>query len=91
MTDDPTSLYTAWFNVVPQAFRAMLPAGAAGVQPSAPVESGSGHASLAFPVDQVDKALKVLDGVLTQLYQSYLPLLAQGNLAEGPIKALGKC
>lgn len=86
MTDNPTSLYTAWFNAVPQAFRAMLPAGAAGVQPLAAVESG--QAPLSFPVDQVDKALKVLDGVLTQLYQSYMPLLAQGNLAEGPVKAL---
>ena len=26
MTDSPTSLYTAWLDVLPQAFRAMVPA-----------------------------------------------------------------
>ena len=85
MTDSPTSLYTAWLSAVPQAFRAMLPAGTADLV--APAASESAHASLPFPVDQIDKALKVLGGVLTQVYQSYLPLLAQGNLTEGLVKA----
>lgn len=89
MTDHPTSLYTAWFGLLPQMFRTMMPppdAGAAGEDGAAPAKPAP--ASLPFPADQIAVALQGLDTVLTQLYHAYLPLLAQGPLAVGPIRAL---
>ncbi len=88
MTDNPTSLYTAWLGALPQMFRAMMPpAGAATVPDGAPADAPL-PASLPFPVDQIGKAMQGLDAVLTQLYHAYLPLLAQGTLGAAPIKAL---
>lgn len=86
MTDHPTSLYTAWLDALPQAFRAMVPGAGAGVPPVA--DAAFENAALPFPADQVGKAINLLDGMLTQLYQGYLPLLAKGQLTAQPLKAL---
>jgi hypothetical protein len=76
MTDTPASLYAAWFETLPGFFRAMLPA--EGGAPS-PTTGTAEQTSLPFPADQVGKALNGMNRVLTQLYQSYLALLAQGG------------
>ena len=89
MTDTPSSLYAAWFNALPQVFRALLPAGGAFAQaPEPAADACAANGSMPYPADQVGKALKLLDGLLTQLYQGYLPLLAQGGLSAEPLKAL---
>jgi class III poly(R)-hydroxyalkanoic acid synthase PhaE subunit len=87
MTDTPTSLYSAWLDVLPQAFRAMVPGAAAA---AAPASDGAGFAAHAmpFPAEQIGNALNTLDGILTQLYQGYLPLLAKGELTAEPLKQL---
>lgn len=85
MTDSPTSLYTAWFDILPGFFRAMLPPGGAGV--ASPATGSAEQTSLPFPADQVAKALNAMNGILPQIYQSYLPLLAQGGLSAEPLKA----
>jgi hypothetical protein len=89
MTDNLTSLYSSWFNAVPQAFRAMVPA--TGV--SAPAASNgveADTAALPFPSDQIGKALGMLDGMLKQLFESYLPLLSNGGMTAEPLQALAK-
>ena len=87
MTDSPTSLYAAWIDALPQVFRALVPAGAAA--PTGAPEAGAfATASLPFPAEQIGTALNALDGILTQLYQGYLPLLAKGDLGAEPLKAL---
>jgi hypothetical protein len=87
MTDSPTSLYAAWLDALPDLFRAMVPAaGPAGTQPLAG-DDDQGD-SMAYPADQIANALGMLDGILTQLYQGYLPLLAKGGLTAEPLYAL---
>ena len=48
-----------------------------------------GRAAAPFPVAQIGAALGVFDGVLTQLYQSYLPLFAQGKVTAEPFEGHG--
>lgn len=88
MTDSPTSLYTAWLNALPEAFRAMVPAATAPAVPAAANSDAFDAPPMPFPVDQVAKAVNLLDGMLTQLYQGYLPLLAKGNLTAEPFQAM---
>jgi hypothetical protein len=87
MTDSTTSLYTAWLDVLPQAFGAMVPATGIAAAPSPAGGPSDGHA-FPFPVDQISAATKALDGILTQIYQGYLPLLAKGGVTGEPFKAL---
>jgi len=86
MTDNPTSLYTAWLDALPQAFRMLVPAPIAGPQPGA--EGAFDGAAAPFPADQVAKALDGVSGMLTQLYAGFLPLLAKGDLTAEPLQAL---
>ena len=79
MTDSPTSLYTAWLDILPQAFRAMMPAAGMATAPAAAAVPPDGQA-MPFPADQIGVALKTLDGLLTQIYQGYLPALAKGGI-----------
>lgn len=87
MTDSPTSLYTAWLDVLPPAFRAMVPATGIATAPPPAGGPSEGHA-IPFPVDQIGAALKALEGTLTQIYQGYLPMLANGGVTDEPFKAL---
>jgi Poly(R)-hydroxyalkanoic acid synthase subunit (PHA_synth_III_E) len=88
MTDSPSSLYATWLNALPDAFRAMLPAeaSAAGARPAA--SAAFEAAPLPFPADQIAGAVNMLEGLLTQLYQGYLPLLAKGNLSAEALQAM---
>ena len=65
----------------------MVPGAAAA---AAPASDGAGLAAHAmpFPAEQIGNALNTLDGILTQLYQGYLPLLAKGELTAEPLKQL---
>jgi hypothetical protein len=85
------SLYAGWTEAVPEAFRMLMP-GAAAAMPAAPNASAaaSGHAGAPFPVAQIGAALGVLEGVLTQLYQAYLPLFAQGKVTAEPFEAMAQ-
>lgn len=79
MNDDLTSLYSTWLNLLPQAFAQLAPA-----NPGA----GAANKAAPYPVDQIQRAMGGLDTMLTQLYQSYLPLLANGKLTAEPLKGL---
>jgi hypothetical protein len=85
MNDDLGALYAGWMKAVPEAFRMLMPVpqastGAAGAPTPA--------AAAPFPVDQIGNAMAMFEGVLTQLYQAYLPLLAQGRATAQPFEAL---
>lgn len=84
MNDTPASLYTTWFETLPGFFRAMLPPDSANA-PS-PATASDQQTSPPFPADQVGKALNAMNGILPQLYQSYLPLLAQGGFSAEALK-----
>jgi hypothetical protein len=86
MTDNPTSLYAAWLEALPQAFRMLVPAVSTELQP--PADGPSENASAPFAAKEVGKAIDVLDGILAQVYRGFLPLLAKGNLTAGPFQAL---
>ena len=88
MTDPMTSLYSAWFDTLPEAFRALVPAPGAAAPAAAPASSNG--ASMPFPADQIAQAFSMLDGVLRQTYQSYLPLLAKGPLTTEPLMAMAQ-
>ncbi len=88
MTDSMTSLYSAWFDTLPEAFRALVPTPGAAAPAAAPATSNG--ASMPFPADQIGKAFSMLDGMLRQIYQSYLPLLAQGPLTAEPLLAMAQ-
>jgi hypothetical protein len=85
MTDDPTALYTAWLNVLPQAFRALVPAATGGTPAAADT---TGRASPPSAVGQIGHAFEVLERTLTQVYQGYLSLLANGGLTAESFRAL---
>jgi class III poly(R)-hydroxyalkanoic acid synthase PhaE subunit len=87
MTDSPTSLYSAWLGTLPEVFRAMVPAGGAPASPSAAAATA---APAPFPADQIAGAMGALEGILTQLYQGYLPLLAKGGLTADALNALAQ-
>jgi class III poly(R)-hydroxyalkanoic acid synthase PhaE subunit len=86
MTDNTNSLYAAWLDVLPQAFRMLVPAADAEAQPAAKDTSDTASAPLA--AQQVGKALELLDGLLVQVYRGFLPLLANGDLKAEPFQAL---
>jgi hypothetical protein len=86
MTDNPNSLYTAWLNALPQAFRMLVPAASAEAQ--SPADGAFDSASAPFAAEQVGKALDVLDGLLVQVYRGFLPFLAKGDLTAEPFQAL---
>jgi predicted secreted protein len=88
MTDSMTSLYSAWFDTLPQAFRALVPTPGAAAPAAAPAASNG--ASMPFPADQIGKAFSMLDGTLRQIYQNYLPLLAKGPLTAEPLMAMAQ-
>jgi class III poly(R)-hydroxyalkanoic acid synthase PhaE subunit len=88
MSDNLAALYAGWTQAVPNAFRMLMP----GAMPAAPSASAAGpdRAAAPFPVEQIGAALGVIEGVLAQLYQSYLPLLAQGRVTAEPFEALAQ-
>jgi hypothetical protein len=86
MTDTPSSLYTAWLDALPAMFRALLPAG--GTVAAVPQSGETAQPPLPFPADQVGNAMNVVEGLLTQLYQAWLPLLAKGELSAEPLQAI---
>jgi len=88
MTDAMTSLYSPWFDTLPEAFRALVPTPGAAAPAAAP-RRRTAH-PMPFPADQIGKAFSMLDGVLRQIYQSYLPLLAQGPLTAEPLLAMAQ-
>jgi hypothetical protein len=93
MSDDHlASLYAGWTDAVPEAFRMLMPGAASVAMPAAPSASAAapGRAAAPFPVAQIGAALGVFDGVLTQLYQSYLPLFAQGKVTAEPFEAMAQ-
>ena len=92
MSDSLASLYDGWTRAVPEAFRMLMPGAPAAAMPAAPGASATSpeRAAAPFPVGQIGDALAVADGVLTQLYQSYLPLFAQGQVTAEPFEALAR-
>lgn len=86
MNDPSTSLYTDWLAALPKAFQALVPGATASA--AAPAASAFANPAMPFPADQIGKAIEGLDGILTQLYQGYLPLLANGELSAKPLQAL---
>lgn len=91
MNDNLAALYEGWTRAVPEAFRMLMP-GAPSAPPAAPSANAAAPepAAAPFPVGQIGDALAVFDGVLTQLYQSYLPLFAQGKVTAAPFEALAQ-
>jgi hypothetical protein len=79
-------MYTAWFETLPTVFRAMVPG--AGTGTTATARATTDSAAPARPTEQIGNAIHLLDGILTRLYESYLPLLAKGQLSAEPLKAL---
>jgi len=92
MSDNLASLYAGWTRAVPEAFRMLMPGMAPAATPGAPSASAAASArpGVPFPVDQISNALGLFDGVLTQLYQSYLPLFAQGGVKAEPFEAMAQ-
>jgi polyhydroxyalkanoate synthesis regulator phasin len=80
MTEPQNPLYDTWLKTLPGFFRALMPPGAVPTSGFSYTGDAAPASQLPFPVDQVARALGVMNGMLTQLYQSYLPLLAQGGL-----------
>src|SRR5262245_51336996 len=86
MSDSPNSLYAAWLGALPQAFRMLVP----GVGQAAAPPAGDHASSQPFPADQMANAAQSLSGILSQLYQDYLPLLAKGDFGAAPLMALAE-
>lgn len=86
MSDALGALYTTWLKAVPEAFGMLAPA--ANPAASGASRSGSDAAALPFPGDQIAEAMAAFGGVLMQVYQAYLPLLAKGPLTGQPFEAL---
>lgn len=86
MTEQATSLYAAWLQSIPEAFRGLVPTMNGGA-PTV-VDAKPDATTLPFPADQIASALNVLNDVLTRIYQGYLPLLAQGEITKQPIEAM---
>src|SRR5262249_25538315 len=66
MNDDPSSLYSAWLALVPQALRGFAPGGAAAA-PAADPTARDGAPAAVFPADQIAHAVEALQAMLTQL------------------------
>jgi class III poly(R)-hydroxyalkanoic acid synthase PhaE subunit len=79
MTEPQNPLYETWLETLPGFFRALMPPGVVPTDVFSHAGDAAPASPLPFPVDQVARALGVMNGMLTQLYQSYLPLLAQGG------------
>jgi hypothetical protein len=90
MSDNLASLYAGWTQAVPDAFRMFMPGAASAAPPGASSPSAPPRPDAPFPVEQIHNALGVFDGMLTQLYQSYLPLFAQGRVTKEPFEALAQ-
>jgi Poly(R)-hydroxyalkanoic acid synthase subunit (PHA_synth_III_E) len=92
MSDNLASLYAGWTQAVPDAFRMLMPSTASAAMAAAPSSSATAPARAAapFPVEQIGAALGIFEGILTQLYQSYLPLLAQDRVTTEPFEALAQ-
>jgi hypothetical protein len=84
MLNTADSLYAAWYQALPAFFRGMMPPGNAPSE-GEPAEAPAG---LPYPANPLGKALEILGAGLTQLYQSYLPLLAQGGLNADAFKVI---
>jgi hypothetical protein len=84
------SLYKAWFERLPQMFRAMMPAGASDMF----AMPGNGQPSATppppFPAGPIAQAVQMTSAMLGQLYQAYLPMLAQGGLSTDAIQTLAR-
>jgi class III poly(R)-hydroxyalkanoic acid synthase PhaE subunit len=88
MTNAQESLYEFWLKTIAGFFGAMMP-----VSPMVPgVSSPSGRADvpsqLPFPVDQVARALQLMNTTLGQVYQAYLPLLQRDALTTEALQAI---
>ena len=92
MTENPTSLYTAWLGAVPDAFRMFAPFGATAAPASGDAAdaqtAAEKTAAMPFPVDQIGKAVDMLGDMLTQAYHAYLPLLGADGLSANAVEAL---
>jgi hypothetical protein len=91
MNDDVSALYTGWTRAVADSFRALMP-GTPFAADAAPSPSAAAPAQPAapFPIEPIADTLGVFAGVLTQLYESYLPLLGQGRITTEPFEALAQ-
>lgn len=92
MSDNLASLYDGWTRAVPEAFRMLMPGAMSAAMPGTARASAADSAGAAapFPVGQIGAALGVFEGVLTQLYQAYLPLFAQGKVTAEPFEAMAQ-
>ena len=86
MSDDLSALYTGWTQAVADSFRALMPG--APFAPDLPPRPSAAAPAAPFPIEPIADMLGVFAGVLTQLYESYLPLLAQGRITTVPFEAL---
>ena len=91
MSDDLSALYGGWTQAMADSFRALMP-GAPFAPDTAPRPSAAAPAEppAPLPIEQIADTLGVFAGVLTQLYESYLPLLAQGRITTEPFEALAQ-
>jgi hypothetical protein len=85
MFDTADSLYAAWYEALPAFFRGMMPPGSVPPPARQPSEPSP---DLSYPTHQVGKALEIMSAGLAQLYQAYVPLLAQGGLNADVFKAI---
>ena len=85
MITDASSLYSAWFGAMGDAFGAMWP------KPGRSAGAGQGgHAFLPLPAGQIGTALEMLGGQLAQMLQASLQLLAKGEPGTDPFVALAE-
>ncbi len=87
MTDNNASLYAAWFNLLPELFRAMQPAGSAAAGPPQ-ADAASAAPGSPAAADMIGSLFGSVNTMLTQLYHAYLPLLAQGGVSAQALKSL---
>src|SRR5579862_6141077 len=88
MSDNPYSLYNDWFSALPGFFRVMMPVSAAGIVPPPAAPAAPAASALPFPVDQIGNALTMTSALLSQLYQSFVPALAQSGFGPDAITSL---
>ena len=88
MAELQNPLYGAWFKMLPGFFRTLMPPGAVPSGVSSQASEAEAASPAPFPAGQVVKALSIMNGMLTQLYQAYLPLLAQGGLNAERLQGL---